>query len=268
LAGLSENTAAVLLEDATKACGRRVPDREIKDAVRKAYESASARPCSRDASVRPTSSAPAPWPRPDAARIAKVASSGCGLADLWEQSPLRFEDNESHAEELIDTLFPGDPLLCIARTVPAEAVTQPRSAWRGQLASCALIVPSPMLAPLGETQDGRQSPRCLANTGPRRFLVVEFDSGDLDNQAARLLHLRSIAPLALAVHSGGKSIHGWFYCAGVPEETLRQFMSKCVSLGADPATWNRCQLVRLPDGQRDNGQPQRAYYFNPATIKA
>ena len=123
-----------------------------------------------------------------------------------------------------------------------------------------------MSAPTGLTQDGRESERCLDNTGPRRFLVVEFDSGDIDNQAARLLHLRTIAPLAMAVHSGGKSIHGWFYCAGVPEDALRKFMSRCVTLGADSATWNRCQLVRVPEGRRDNGKPQRAFYFNPATI--
>ena len=32
--------------------------------------------------------------------------------------------------------------------------------------------------------------------------------------AALLLHLAEKAPLALAVYSGGKSLHGWFYCSG------------------------------------------------------
>jgi hypothetical protein len=34
------------------------------------------------------------------------------------------------------------------------------------------------------------------------------------------------------------------------EERARELMSYAISLGADPATWNRCQLVRLPGGVR------------------
>ena len=71
---------------------------------------------------------------------------------------------------------------------------------------------------------------------------------------------------ALVVHSGGKSLHGWFYCAGQPEEELRKFMRYAVSLGADPATWTRCQLVRLPGGLRDNGQRQTVLFCNPAVL--
>ena len=36
--------------------------------------------------------------------------------------------------------------------------------------------------------------------------------------AALLLHLAEKAPLALAVYSGGKSLHGWFLLRGVAEE--------------------------------------------------
>jgi hypothetical protein len=130
------------------------------------------------------------------------------------------------------------------------------------------MVPSPMAALKGKTKDGKDSPRCLDNTGPRRFLVVEFDSGDRDSQAGRLLHLGENAPLTLALHSGGKSLHGWFFCDGIPEADLRNFMEYCVMLGADSATWCRCQMVRIPDGRRNNGRRQTVYYFNPATIKA
>ena len=100
----------------------------------------------------------------------------------------------------------------------------------------------------------------------RRFLVVEFDNGDLDGQAARLWHLGQVAPLTLAVHSGGKSVHGWFATHGKPDSELRHFMRRAVALGADPATWTACQFVRLPDGRRDDGRPQRCFYFNPATL--
>ena len=78
---------------------------------------------------------------------------------------------------------------------------------------------------------------------------------------AVLLRLAQHAPLVLAVHSGGKSLHGWFHCPGQPEETLLRFMRYAVSLGADPATWTRSQFVRMPDGRRDNGQRQTVYFL-------
>ena len=34
------------------------------------------------------------------------------------------------------------------------------------------------------TQEGKESEHTLGNTGPRRFLVVEFDTGGIDEQDA------------------------------------------------------------------------------------
>src|SRR5512132_2281395 len=96
---------------------------------------------------------------------------------------------------------------------------------------------------IGLTQEGKQSPHALSITGPRRFLVIEQDGGTIDEQAAVLLHSAERAPLAVAVHSGSKSIHGWFFCADQPEEELRKFMRDAVALGADRATWTRSQFV-------------------------
>ena len=88
--------------------------------------------------------------------------------------------------------------------------------------------------------------------------------------AAVLWHLAQFAPLALAVHSGGKSLHGWFPCWGRPEDKLRRFMSRAVSLGADPVTWTRSQFVRMPDGLRpttpSRAKRQSVYYFNPQVL--
>jgi len=36
-----------------------------------------------------------------------ITANGFGLVDLWETSPVRFGDNQSHAEEIIDTIFPA-----------------------------------------------------------------------------------------------------------------------------------------------------------------
>jgi hypothetical protein len=81
------------------------------------------------------------------------------------------------------------------------------------------------------------------------------------------LHLAERAPLAVAVHSGSKSIHGWFYCVGQPEEKLRRFMRYAVSLGADRMMWTRSQFARIPDGTRADGKRQTAYFFNPEVLK-
>jgi hypothetical protein len=124
-----------------------------------------------------------------------------------------------------------------------------------------------MTARIGQTQEGKESAHALSITGPRRFLVIEQDGGTIDEQAAVLLHLAERAPLAMAVHSGSKSIHGWFYCVGETEERLRGFMQYAVSLGADRATWTRSQFVRMPDGRRHDGAPQAVYFFNPTVLK-
>jgi hypothetical protein len=184
---------------------------------------------------------------------------------LWEASPVRLEDKVNRAEIVIDALFPGNPLLCVGRSM-AQFKTRPREELRGEMAEMALIVPSPMSAVVGITQDGKPSEHSLNNTGDRRFLVIEQDTGDLDEQAGILLHLKRKAPMVLAVHSGSKSIHGWFYCAGRDEEFLRKFMRYAVALGADRATWTRSQFVRMPDGQRDTGARQTIFYFDPSKI--
>ncbi len=112
------------------------------------------------------------------------------------------------------------------------------------------------------------SAHTLDNTGPRRFLICEFDTGTRDEHAALLLHLAQFAPLVCAVHSGGKSLHGWFFVAGQPDATVLKFFRYAVSLGADTATWTPCQFVRMPDGTRDNGKRQTVYYTNYSVFDA
>jgi hypothetical protein len=88
-----------------------------------------------------------------------------------------------------------------------------------------------------------------------------------DLSAALLLHLAEKAPLAVAVHSGGKSLHGWFYCAGVAEDKVSRFFHYAVSLGADSANRNRSQFARMPDGLRKSHTRQTVYFFNPKVVK-
>jgi hypothetical protein len=216
--------------------------------------------------------------------IETVANSGNGLVDLWEASPIRFESNEPNTDEIIDVLFPGDPLLCCGWS-RHRFDTRSRNHWH-KLHDLQFIVPNPMTARQGLTKTEKLSAHALSSTGPRRFLVVEFDFAarstrearllskleaegrDIrDLSAALLLHLAEMAPLALAVYSGGKSLHGWFYCAAVSEQTVSRFCRYGAALGADRATWIRSQFARMPDGLRDNGKRQSVYFFNPGVVK-
>jgi hypothetical protein len=221
---------------------------------------------SKDCAWSPESPLPAPrpqaWPAVNLEQREAITATGGGLADIWEASPVKWETSQNQAEGIIDSLFPGNPLLCVGKS-SREFATRSRSKWQGRLSAMQLIVPSPMTSRTGITKEGKESEHTLSNTGPRQFLVIEQDQGTPDEQAAILLHLSKMGPLVLAAHSGSKSLHGWFACLGRPDEELRAFMNHAVTLGADPATWTRSQFVRMPDGTRDNGKRQRVFYFNP-----
>jgi hypothetical protein len=259
-AHLPPDEVAARLREGSAGCGRRVTEREIADAVRNSADRAW-RPRKDSPPGTPPPPPPPAWPKLDAAKRREViASEPRGLADFWEQSPRRFDDDESHAEEAIDTLFAPDCLLCCGATLES-AETRPREAWRGQLSKLQFIVPSPMSALSGLTLDGKPSPRCLANTGPRVHLVVEFDSGTPDEQAALHWSLSNFMCLVAVVMSGGKSVHGWYRTAGRPAGHVAAFFRYAVRLGADRATWVACQLVRLPDGWRPDKRARQSLLF-------
>ncbi len=196
-------------------------------------------------------------------RAAIIKEIDIELSVLWERSPIRFDDDEQHTEEIVDVLFAGNPLLCCGES-KSKFDTRSREDLRGKLASKQFDVPSPMTARWGLTQDGKKSAHTLDNTGPRKYLVIEHDRGTIDEQASILLHLADFAPLALAVYSGGKSLHGWFACAGADDQDIEPFMRYAVSLGADPRLWTRSLFVRMPDGiNRNRGERQTVFYFDP-----
>ena len=293
-----EETIFPVLKEKTRTCGRAVPDREIKSAIEFARANAY-RPREEQLSEEQDNKRPKrksdfsrpllqkKWPEPDLELITGIVKAGPGLFDLWEQSPVRFEDEHSHTEEIIDVLFPGDPWLCCGFT-SYNFATRRRQAWRKQLGRQAVIVPSPMLEKLGVTQSGKRSQHTLEQTARRIYLVVEFDFSEFardgktetswaplvrewrthdieiaDACAALHLHLAVYLPLVCAVHSGGKSLHGWFTAHAVNGAAQLAFMKTAVELGADTVTWCPSQFVRMPGGTRENGKRQVTYYFNP-----
>jgi hypothetical protein len=285
----SEQEMYDLLKATLEGCGRAVDDtHDLWDAIRRSKDTAW-RP-NKDGG--PIITAQPSWPAPDKQKIDDVVRHGMskGLQGLWNRSPVKLDPEKVHAEEYVDALFPHNPLLCVGKN-SREFETSRLSNWRHKLANHSLIVPSPMTRVWGKTKDGKPSQHTLDAVGPRRFLVVEFDfsvkarDGVTDTEwapivqawyddgyiavdacAVLLAHLAARAPLTVAVHSGGKSLHGWFYCGGREDDKLRPFMEYAVTLGADPITWTKSQFVRMPDGTRENGKRQRVYFFDPEAI--
>lgn len=217
---------------------------------------------------KPKTKAPAVNP----AAVEDLTKDGPGVYDLWERSPIRFEDDQSHAEEVKDGLFTADEYLSVG--LDKNHVThETREGLRGGLHKFSFIVPAPMRAEGGMTQEGRLSFRCRDAVKMRRYVVTEFDKlKDKDGQAALIWHLRSFLPLILVLDSAGKSLHSWFFCEGLDESDggrLDRFIRYSISLGADPAGLRLGQYVRMPDGTRKANDPleedkrQNVIFFNP-----
>ncbi len=243
------------LQSACRGVGRYVPDREIRDAVNNSQSTAWTRDGAKQAFQRgdfverDSATVAERWPKfCPAMRDARIADALAAGACFD-----RFEDDD--CDDVIDDLFPGVEWLCLASGHPATARSRRREKWLFEAGRCDLIVPSPMTGPSGKRLDGKLSHRCLENTGERRWLVIEFDSGTMREQAALHWHFAECSSingwprLKLVVFSGMKSLHGWYGPVG-SEDVARTMMEYAVIHGADTATWTRCQLVRLPGGLR------------------
>jgi hypothetical protein len=206
------------------------------------------------------------WPQKNPDTI-RNALSGCAFS---VESLKRTTGIDTPADlppgEIIQALFPQDSLICMGIT-PKEVKTASMDQMCAIHPTPSYIVPNPMSNRNGTTKEGKTSPRCLDNTGARYYLVVEFDSLEADVQATLHHHLGEYLPRVLTLSSGNKSIHGWYLCRNHEEEKIEKFMRYAVSIGADPATYTTCQLVRTPNAMRDTNRKQEVLTFNPNLIQ-
>jgi hypothetical protein len=247
--GWSETRVREYLAQHTTRTGRKV-DEEIERAIERAPEWIK---CGESGSYRK-------WPDGSRAKRQKAISDGnIGVEELRRVSP----EKQMSAQQVLPILFPGNPLIWAAMSL-GQGDTLALRQWLPVAGMQQFIVPSPMIG--RDIPHNGKSRRCLTNTGPRRFLVIESDSGRADEQTAILWHLARFTPFVLAVHSAGKSVRGWFYVADRAEKANCEFMEYAVSLGADDATFVKCQPVRMPGGHRPNKGKQEILFFNPEAI--
>jgi hypothetical protein len=240
------------------------------------------------------------WPEPDLELIQDITLEAIErygersvLDVLWDRSPETLDGSPGIEPEttaaIMRRLFPEDALIC-AGLLASSTTTYELEKIAKNLHKFQFVVPSPMSAKTGLTQQNKESGCCLGNTGPRRFLVTEFDFKSTNDQgkptkwaplidqwqvrgatiqcacAAIIMRLMKAAPLTMVVYSGKKSLHAWWYCSGESEHEgsrLHKFMVDAVRLGADPATFTRSQFVRMPGAIRpDTGRQQTVHYLD------
>lgn len=170
-----------------------------------------------------------------------------------------------HPYDILCRLFPDpDGLLCIGDSMSRFRTGTLREFQHLRLKK--FVVPAYMTSRTGLTLDGRESAHTKANTGPRRYIVCDFDSPPPEEHPSIIRHLARFRPLVMALSSGGKSLHAWFPTTASNDDD-RLFWRLCITLGADPALCrNRSQFVRLPNGTRENGNRQTCLYLNFSAI--
>lgn len=235
----------------------------------------------------PAPARPLRWPKCDPEQVIELLKTDLvRLMELNQLSPIDPSD-PPNPEEILDSLFCQgeikDPYLCLGKNL-FEALSRKRSEWKGHFPGAwQYIVPNFMRGPHGETALGKPSPRAKSNVMERRFIVIECDFNtenhselfryiteakleiqDVCTTVLAHLSTKHKAPLAMAVNSGSKSIHGWFPVGGASRRVQTRFFRDACLLGADPQMANTNQWTRFPNGIRtSNGMPQKVEYFNP-----
>jgi hypothetical protein len=225
--------------------------------------------------------------------VAERFSGRSMLEELQARSPFPILDS---TVEVIDALFPPDSLICVGGD-PWNEMTAPLPKLRKLLNRdfFELVVPSPMSAPNWVDAKGPHS-RGIANTGPRRFIVTDFDIKPTDKHGKPTVYFDLIqrweaagvtiqdacaaligfltelpGPLVMVVYSGNVSLQAWWFAEGEDESLagkMRGFFQSAVILGADRAGWTTCQFFRMPGAQRCNtGRRQTVHYFDPSKIR-
>jgi len=235
---------------------RQVTDREIQDAIDLAYSGQGHDQVN-------FGRRPIQWPDPDTAAIGKIVAKTTPCFDGEVSTGLQ-------PAEVVPHLFGQGELVC-SGAASDKATVRPLAQVLSDAERLQFIVPNPMSGPSARNKSGKRSIRCQNNVLERRHVVAEFDDPSLTKpmQARLVTALADVAPLVLAVDSGGKSLHAWFHIERwSPRDQARFFAAACL-LGADPTRWDVCGWVRMPGGLRpvDGGDSvrQRILYFNPYT---
>ncbi len=250
---------------------RRISDREISDAIRKAGNT-TFKPSGAPYKPRPVFD----WVKYRGRLIER--SRGVTEADIWEASSIRidWEPGVRDALAILDCLFKDADILFIGDVYDKPVATAAQH--RRMFAAGTIpphVIPNPVDGDMHTTSAGTLSKRCDAAVKSYRFAVVEFDDLPMPDQVCfwHSVIRDNLLPVACLIDSGGKSIHAWLR-VDLPNvdawnREIRQGLydpdtGRMAAMGADRACQNPSRLSRMPGHFReDNGRHQRVLFINP-----
>ena len=254
---------------------RRVLDREIHDAIRKAAKECQLGMHADGASPR---FEPTPRPRTNKQTLAQIINAGrnWGEADIWEASPIRIDwPPEADTSRILEFLYQPDELLFIGERYDTGEVGQ-TIRFAGQWIEYFKhggtvpphVIPNPLTGQEGQTKSGEPSHRADSCVRSHRFAVVEFDGLSREDQIRFWSAIK--LPVAALIDSGGKSLHAWVKvdCPGAEawerDVERRLYMERLIPLGVDSTCRNEARLSRLPGHFRgETNRWQRVLYLAP-----
>jgi len=272
MAGMSADKITADIRAAIPEGRRRVPDREILDAVKKATDEKASL-----AERHLGGYALKPKPIVDPVRLRKniMAKGSPDEADLWDMSPVALYDNPAKdASLLLQTLYQPSDVLFIGGIY--DKAVRPVADWLHLIdihgPRWPHIIPNPVDGQLHPTKSDSQSYRCDAAVCGFPFALAEFD--DMPRSAQMQFWSGWIAadispPVAALIDSGGKSIHAWLRVERADRESWATwvkddlFAKWLMPLGVDRACRNESRLSRLPGHRREGGNVQRLLYLVP-----
>jgi hypothetical protein len=255
---------------------RHVSDREIQDAVSKAFTDIST------GTFTPKPK-PAPVVQDGKAALQKIIeqSNISDAADLWELSPIRLHDEPKEDPALLlVTLYKEDNLIFIGErqdTGVLGGTIRKQSEWLPYFLNGGLTKPFIIVNPLtglpAQKESGEgETYRGNGNIAEPRHCLAEFDTLSRENQIRFWTAIR--LPIVALIDSGGKSIHAWIDVQKLSSVmTLEQWQTNIkgrlydkilAPLGVDKACANPAHLSRLPGHFREEkGAWQRLLWLSP-----
>lgn len=251
---------------------RRIPDKEIHDAIRKALSD-------HDGGAYTPKARPAPIVNDGKAALQKIINQGkiTSETDLWEASPIRlWEDPQGDPVLLLETLFKPDEPVFIGEPYDADTI-RTAGEWIDHFHYGGKTAPHIILNPLTGTSSptktgDKTTLRGDGNVNAYRHAMAEFDGLSREDQIRFWSAVK--LPIVCLIDSGGKSIHGWIDAQKLAQvETPEQWVTEIkgrlydrllVPLGIDAACSNPARLSRLPGHFREEKQAwQRLLWLSP-----
>jgi hypothetical protein len=267
MAGKDPDAIFTDLRKTIPAGDRRIPDKEIEQAIDRAVKD-----------IRSGAFIPKPRPKPTVSdgtvALRKIIDSSkiSDEVDIWECSPIRLHDEPKRDMILFfEAIYNDDDLLTIRPPIgPGILGKSIRSVkeWKEFYPKGGTteehIIPAPMTGEPGLNKDGQPSLQCVC--------VVEFDELSREDQLRFWAAVK--LPVLALIDSGGKSIHGLLdvqklASVQTPADWKTHieghlYNKLLVPMGVDGHCKNPSRLSRLPGHYRKEKQAwQRLLWLSP-----